>query len=377
MRSRGASYVAYVLITFGGLSLGPHAVAAADRVDRQVGIGASEPFAYAMHDITVDPQPFPIPPLTPADVATTLRVRVRPGQPVAVRTSSGEEIVGAFVRASAASVTVEVKGVEREIATAAVQRVVLQRAKNRTARGLLLGAPLGVLFGSSGCYSVKREPHCGARLVVGAAAGASAGALIGSRVWRPDVVYEASPVARADAPSSLQPRVPPAAPHPAGVQPPAAVVHLADLGEVLHSFDIVSVQTTDGQTVTGRFAHVSDAWLAIEAKGRTREIAASDIREVRRRGGTMTKRGAGIGFLAVAALADSVVLLSDSDAETSVGGQLLLFTIAGGGAGALWGAAIGAFHHRQEVVYPAPARTVHVGPLLSPGRRGVMLAMSF
>ena len=57
--------------------------------------------------------------------------------------------------------------------------------------------------------------------------------------------------------------------------------------------------------------------------------------------------------------------------------QIFLGTLAGGGAGLVWGGLIGALIHERTVVYLAASPTVCVMALLAPNRAGVMLAARF
>jgi hypothetical protein len=117
--------------------------------------------------------------------------------------------------------------------------------------------------------------------------------------------------------------------------------------------------------------------LTLEVKGEMRDIPAADLQQVWQRGASQAKRGMLFGFLAGAAIADIAALTaSSSEAGWSTGDKIFLGTLAGGGAGLIWGGLIGAFIHERTVVYLATP-TVRVLPLLAPDRVGVMLAARF
>ena len=108
----------------------------------------------------------------PLDSLGTLWSRVRPGDSIYVRETSGEDFVGTFSRASESSLTMAVNGQSREIPAVSVQHVVRRRGGNHVRRGLLIGASIGALLGTRGCYRVDNVynpagsgPSCGASVL--------------------------------------------------------------------------------------------------------------------------------------------------------------------------------------------------------------------
>lgn len=158
----------------------------------------------------------------------------------------------------------------------------------------------------------------------------------------------------------------------------APVASLGALASHLTPSDKIYVRTMSGEEIAGRFSRASDASLRLELDGQTREIPAIDVQQVWRRGGNRVKRGMWVGFIAGAAIADiGLVASRDAESEYSVWDTLFLGTIAGGGAGLIWGAVIGAFVHERPIVYRAAAPTVRVMPAFAPGRAGAVLAVRF
>lgn len=301
----------------------------------------------------------------PANSLGALSSQVRLGDTVSVRVTSGQDIVGTFSRASEASLTVEVDGQTREIPASDIQQVVRLRGGNRLRRGLWIGAPMGALLGSGSCYRVDSPgsgtgPSCGASVLGGAAIGAGIGALIGSKIWRPALVYSTPPG-------------PPAAPRQAAVDARAPVPSLGALSSRVKPFEKIYVRRASGEEVVGSFSRASEASLTVEVDGQTREIPASDVQQVWRRGGNRVHQGMFFGFLTGAAVADTFVAAS----EGSKSAGFFVGTVAGGGAGLIWGAIIGAFVHERPVVYRTTAPTVRVMPVLAPGRAGVMVSARF
>ncbi len=316
---------------------------------------------------------------------SALSSRVKPGDTVSVRVTSGEDIVGTFSRASEASLTVTVGGQSREIPANDVQQVVRRRGANRLRRGLLIGAPIGALLGSGPCYRVDASsyrpgsgspPSCGASVLGGVAIGAGIGALIGSRVWRPTLVYSTTPGApTARGRAAVDVTTPVAAPTRVNVRAPVA--SLGALSSRVKPFETIYVRKASCEEIAGTFSRASEASLTMEVDGQTLDIPASDVQQVWRRGGNRVKQGMLFGFLTGAAIADIAAVASSSGSDSSVGTGIFVGTVAGGGAGLMWGALIGAFVHERPLVYRAAAHTVRVTPVLTPDRIGVMASVHF
>ena len=167
----------------------------------------------------------------------------------------------------------------------------------------------------------------------------------------------------------------PAAQAPAA---PGPITSLGALSSRVKPTDRIYVRKTSGEEIVGRFSHASQVSLTLEVEGRIRDISAADVQQVWQRGASHAKRGMLFGFLAGAAIADIAALTaSSSKSDWSTGDKIFLGTLAGGGAGLIWGGLIGAFIHERTVVYLAAVPTVRVMPLLAPNRVGVMLAARF
>ena len=169
--------------------------------------------------------------------------------------------------------------------------------------------------------------------------------------------------------------VSPAAQAPAAPDP---ITSLSALSARVKPTDRIYVRRTSGEKIVGRFSHASQVSLTLEVAGQIRDIPAADVQQVWQRGASHAKRGMLFGFLAGAAIADIASLTaSSSKSDWSTGDKIFLGTLAGGGAGLVWGGLIGAFIHERTVVYLAAAPKVSVMPLLAPNRVGVMLAARF
>jgi hypothetical protein len=156
----------------------------------------------------------------------------------------------------------------------------------------------------------------------------------------------------------------------------APVSSLGALSSRVKPSDTIYVRRMSGEEIAGRFSRASDASLTIEIDGQTREIPVSDVQQVLRRGNRV-KQGMLFGFLTGAAVGVGAMAGSDSKSDFSSGDKIFLGIVAGGGAGLIWGAIIGAFLHQRPVVYRAAAPTVRLMPAFAPGRAGVMLAARF
>jgi len=144
----------------------------------------------------------PAPPETRQSLAS-LSSEVAPGDRITVRTNTGTDVNGRFVRASGASIVVDVGNGPREIPASDVAEVRRHRGGTHVKKGLLIGIPIGALLGSSACYGGLDAPPqpsdngapCGVGVLLGAAGGGAVGALLGGMTFGSTVVYSVAPVA--------------------------------------------------------------------------------------------------------------------------------------------------------------------------------------
>lgn len=211
----------------------------------------------------------------------------------------------------------------------------------------------------------------------------------GGTVLRPDrgrgatkaELMRVSPVSIAVTVDSRQRETPSTSEGSPAAQPPVAPGPITSLGALssrVKPTDRIYVRKTSGEEIVGRFSHASQVSLTLDVEGRMRDIPEADVQQVWQRGASRAKRGMVFGFLAGAAIADIAALTaSSSDSDWSTGEKIFLGTLAGGGAGLIWGGLIGAFIHERTIVYLAAAPTVRVMPLLAPDRVSVVLAARF
>jgi hypothetical protein len=157
----------------------------------------------------------------------------------------------------------------------------------------------------------------------------------------------------------------------------APVASLGALSSRVKPFETIYVRKVSGEEIAGTFSRASEASLTMEVDGQTRDIPVSDVQQVRLRGGNRVKQGMLFGFLAGAAIADIAAISSSSGSDSSVGAGIFVGTAAGGGAGLIWGALIGAFVHERPLVYRAATPTARVTPVLTPDRIGVTASVHF
>ena len=124
--------------------------------------------------------------------------QVKPGDPVSLDTVDGRRLEGRFNRASDAVLAVATDTGVQEFPATDVRRLARKSGGTHGRRGVLIGVPLGALFGSGACYRLDTFMHpadsgmsCGAAVAIGAAAGGAVGFTVGRTVWRRTVVYEA------------------------------------------------------------------------------------------------------------------------------------------------------------------------------------------
>jgi hypothetical protein len=156
-----------------------------------------------------------------------------------------------------------------------------------------------------------------------------------------------------------------------------AVRSLGALSSRVKPTNRIYVRKTGGEEISGRFLGASEVSLTLEIEGQAREIPASQVQRVTKRGGNRVLKGMVFGFLAGAAVGASALAASGSDSDYSVWDRMFVGTVVGGGTGLAWGGIIGAFIHERPVVYLAPVPTVRLTPVFSPGRAGVVLRAQF
>jgi hypothetical protein len=203
------------------------------------------------------------------------------------------------------------------------------------------------------------------------AIGAGIGALIGSRIWRPMLVYS-TPTRAPAAPrgaAAVDPPIPLGA--PASVDTRGPVVSLGALSSRVLPFEKIFVRTASGKEIAGNFSRASETALTMDVDGVTRAIPASDVQQVWRRGANRVRKGMLVGFVTGAAVT-SLIFVAGLGPEA-----ILPAMVVGGGTGLMWGALIGAFVHERPLVYRAAAPTVRVIPVLTPDRIGVMASVHF
>ena len=158
----------------------------------------------------------------------------------------------------------------------------------------------------------------------------------------------------------------------------AAQESFTDLQSKVRTGDQVSVTDDSGNQIRGTVEHIGST-IRLSIGGVAREWTPQQVREVRRRGDSV-KNGLKIGILSGAA-AGAVLGLGVASLVQNEGGDggaaFAGLTFLGIGMGAGVGVGLDAAIIGSTVVYRRPARTVSVGPLLSPGAQGIRVAMRF
>jgi hypothetical protein len=194
-----------------------------------------------------------------------LTSRIKPGDEISVTERQGRESSGHLTTLSPATMTLLVNGVDRDIPLDEIGRV--ERADSLW-DGALVG---GLIFSLGGLGAgASCSPHCvaavtGAMLGFGAT-GAFLGALADRRANHPRPIYGPAPASK----SAFRPGPP--------------VSALGDLWKRARGGDAVRVIDASGQATRGTIAEMSTSSLAVLVDHRRREIPASEIREIKRRG---------------------------------------------------------------------------------------------
>jgi hypothetical protein len=138
----------------------------------------------------------------------------------------------------------------------------------------------------------------------------------------------------------------------ASVDSQAPVVSLGALSTRVKNGEKIYVRQRDGEEIVGRFSRASENSLTLEIDGQTREISATDVREVRQRGRSRVRKG----MLYGAVIGGAVGLIATAGSENQPGGWSRRDRFIGNGtlaalAGLIDGAIVGAFIHERTVVY--------------------------
>jgi len=145
--------------------------------------------------------------------------------------------------------------------------------------------------------------------------------------------------------------------------------------------DVVSVTDAGGTTSTGQVVELSSSSLRLRMGSLTRELLQADVRKIDQRRRDSLGNGALIGFLVGGGVAATAVLASCGDDRSFVnlceGAVPLAVVGLWGGLGAGIGIGVDALIVRSQTIYRAPVLAgIRISPLLSAGRRGVVVSLS-
>lgn len=162
-------------------------------------------------------------------------------------------------------------------------------------------------------------------------------------------------------------------------QQPAA--SLSDLSSRVQRGDHIEVTVRDGKIIKGRYDVVADSSLRILSGGRTQDISGATITTIKKRRPDSNINGLllGIAAGAGAGLVTAHAACSPNDSEcTTITTSIFVPIFAGGGAGV--GALIDQLIHKYHPVYVSQTvgrPRLHLSPLVSKDKKGVLVTMSF
>jgi hypothetical protein len=145
--------------------------------------------------------------------------------------------------------------------------------------------------------------------------------------------------------------------------------------------DKITVTDDAGRETSGRLVELSSTSLALIVDDERRDLPASEVNTIRQRRSDPLANGAkwGLGIGAALGLAAGLALSSGYDNDDDgalVGFGILIY----GGLGAGIGAGVDALISGNQVIYArrtASSSRVTIRPLVTPQRRGVVLAVGF
>ncbi len=283
---------------------------------------------------------------------------VKPGDRLFVTYPTGVEVEGRLLRVSPEELVLLVGNDEHAFRRERIGRI---EKRDSLWNGLLVGAVPGALIGAAG-GAFECDPHCGHNVATGALVVGAIGGGVGVLVD-----FVAKGYAPVDGPSVGSPNA---------FRVPGPVASIEDLWQRVRQGDTIDVVTLDGRKVHGTFVEVSAEAVTIAVDGERREIPARDVSRVTRRGNRF-RRGAFWGAMFMAAMGGVAGGASCSSGSGSCSNPALL-AVYMAMPGALWGTVIGAVIPRHAVVYePGASAELHLGPMLGPGRVGVVFSAKF
>jgi hypothetical protein len=159
----------------------------------------------------------------------------------------------------------------------------------------------------------------------------------------------------------------------------SAQAAFTDLQHLLRPGDMVFVTDDSGAETRGSVTGVQASALRLAVAGIEREWAASDVREVRRRGDSLkngTIAGAIVGGVlgGIGGWAVGSIFVSEG---ASFARPFLTLVALGAGGGAGIGAGVDALIPGRTLVYRQANRAITVAPILSSNAKGAGVAFTF
>jgi len=153
--------------------------------------------------------------------------------------------------------------------------------------------------------------------------------------------------------------------------------NLDELRLLARAGETVAVTDVSRNEVNGKILSLSASALTLEVDGRPREFKEGEIFRITQRRGDSLGNGALWGLATGAGLAAIGVATADYDDEDA--GWAAVAIALYGGIGAGIGVGVDALVTRRQVLFERPAGTtaVNVVPLVTGGRKGVLIRFAF
>ena len=141
--------------------------------------------------------------------------------------------------------------------------------------------------------------------------------------------------------------------------------------------DKVTVTDTSGRESSGRISELSDSGLTVLVNGARQEFTEREVTTIRQRRQDSLGNGAVWGIAVGGALAGGLVAAFWEGGDSAGEAAALVAVYSGIGAGI--GVGVDALITRRHVIYQrsAPRVELRVAPLLTPARRGAVIAVRF
>ena len=140
--------------------------------------------------------------------------------------------------------------------------------------------------------------------------------------------------------------------------------------------DTLTVTDTSGNRIRGKLSQLLTSSMVLDVSGALRQLQATDVDKIEKRGSDSLKNGALIGLGIGSGL--GVAVLSAIAADDGISPWMAIGALTYGGIGAGIGVGVDALIEGQRVIYAGSRPQISklsISPILTRDRKGVMLSL--